>query len=589
MTSKDHRRIDAVRRTQGPIGNHVIDEFIAGRLSRRAFIRRGTIVGLSIPAIGALLAACGSDDDKGTDVTTGGGATDTAGTAAPGTAAPGTAAPGTAAPTAGGTLTVGSGTPSAASATLDPVLVNDQNGVVLLSQVGQFLAVSNPDLTLSASLATEWTPNADGSEWTFKLNPAATFSDGAPVTAADVVATIERLVNPDNKSNSLSAFGTGKLSPGGTSAVDDGTVLFKLDGPMGNFPYIVSSDNYNAIILPASVADTSQFATANIPTSGPFMIDSYDPVQGVKFVRNPKFWGTPVNLDSVNFQFFEDVAAQVTAFQAGDLDVIAQFSVSGGESLLDDPEVNVIELVSTAHRQIHMRTSTGPFADKKVRQALATALDREAIIAGLFQGKASVANDSPFFDVFPSSGDGPKRTFDLDAAKALMAEAAPDGFDVTLYGFATQEIPDLAVLVQNAGKELGINITIEMRDDYYDNYWVKFTPEAPGSDIGITDYGHRGVPDVFLNAPLRSVDKGGIWNAAEFTNAEYDSLVDTYSSSTDLQSQQDAAVKIQELLLDETPIIFAYNYNYLSATKTNVSGVVTSAMGHVYTDQAAKS
>ena len=63
MSKKDVRRIDAVRRTQGPIGNHVIDEFVAGRLSRRAFIRRGTIVGLSIPAIGALIAACGGDDD----------------------------------------------------------------------------------------------------------------------------------------------------------------------------------------------------------------------------------------------------------------------------------------------------------------------------------------------------------------------------------------------------------------------------------------------------------------------------------------------------------------------------------------------
>jgi peptide/nickel transport system substrate-binding protein len=581
MSKKDFRQIDAVRRTQGPIGNHVIDEYVAGRLSRRAFVRRGTIVGLSIPTIGALIAACGGDDDEadgdssvagGDDTTAGGTETTAAGST----------------PAAGGTLTIGSGTPSAASANLDPVLVNDQNGLVILSQVGQFLTISNPDLSLTGSLATEWAPNADGSEWTFTLNPAATFSDGAPVTAADVVATIERLVNPDNNSNALSAFGTGKLSPGGTTAVDDATVLFTLDGPMGNFPYIVSSDNYNSIILPASVTDTSAFATANIPTSGAFMIETYDPVQGVSLVPNPSYWGTPPNLARVEFQFFSDLAAQVTAFQAGDLDVISQFSVSGGESLLDDPEVNVIEHPSTAHRQVHMRTSKGVFADKRVRQALALSMDREAIIAGLFQGRAAVANDSPFFSLFPSSGDGPVRAFDLDQAKALMAEAAPDGIDVTLYSFATQEIPDLAVLIQNAGKEIGINVTIEMRDDYYDNYWVSWDPSVPGSDLGITDYGHRGVPDVFLNAPMRSPDKGGIWNAAEFVNADFDALVDTYSAATDIQSQQTAAVQIQELLQDETPILFLYNYNYLSATKPNVTGVVTSAMGHVYTDQAAK-
>ena len=66
MSKRNTRNIDAVRRKQSAVGNHVIDEYLAGRLSRRAFIRRGTIVGLSIPTIGALIAACGSDDDEST-------------------------------------------------------------------------------------------------------------------------------------------------------------------------------------------------------------------------------------------------------------------------------------------------------------------------------------------------------------------------------------------------------------------------------------------------------------------------------------------------------------------------------------------
>ena len=183
--------------------------------------------------------------------------------------------------------------------------------------------------------------------------------------------------------------------------------------------------------------------------------------------------------------------------------MLAQFSVSGGEALLADPEVNVIELASTAHRQIHMRTSKGPFADKRVRQALAMAMNRPEIIAGLFEGKAEQGNDSPFFCIFPSTGTPKERTFALDEAKALMAEAAPDGLDVTLHSWETQEIPDLAVLVQNAAKEIGINVTIALSDDYYDNFWVAFDPSIEGSDLGITDYGHRGVPDVFLVAPLK--------------------------------------------------------------------------------------
>ena len=95
---------------------------------------------------------------------------------------------------------------------------------------------------------------------------------------------------------------------------------------------------------------------------------------------------------------------------------------------------------------------------------------------------------------------------------------------------------------------VGAPVNIKLQGDYYDVNWVRtYDPSVAGSDIGITDYGHRGVPDVYLNAALKSfksVDDGaGVWNAAEFSNAEYDSLVDTYSSSPDLQSQKDAAQK----------------------------------------------
>jgi peptide/nickel transport system substrate-binding protein len=149
------------------------------------------------------------------------------------------------------------------------------------------------------------------------------------------------------------------------------------------------------------------------------------------------------------------------------------------------------------------------------------------------------------------------------------------------------------VLLQNAAKSIGINLTIELRDDYYDKSWVRtYDPSVPGSDIGITDYGHRGVPDVYLNAPLRtfkSVEQGdGVWNAAEFANADYDAAVDTYSSSSDLQSQQAAAEKIQAILTDEVPMLIPYNISWLAATSSKVKGVVPTAMGHYFTDKASK-
>ena len=591
MNQHDKARIDSIRRSQGAIGNHVIDEFVAGRLSRRSLIRRGTVVGLSLPAIGALIAACGGDD-KGATATTAGGVTETTGAGSNTTAVPTET---TAPPKKGGTLRVGSVAPSAASATLDPVLVNDGGGLTLLSQVGQFLTLSNQDLTLSPQLAAEWSPNADASEWTFKLDPNAKFSDGSPVTAADVVATIERLLDPANNSNSLSAFSTGKLSPGGVTASDDTTVVFKLNGPFANFPYIVSSDNYNSIILPASVADTTNFAAdviaGKIATSGPWTIKSFDASAGVVYVPNPNYWGKSLQLEGQEWTFFSDQAASIAAIQAGDIDALVAFVYSGGESLLDNPDFTVSQVASANHTQVHMRCSEGPFADKRIRQAMALATDRQAIVDSIFGGKATLAYDSPLFSIYPSSGSTTPTAYDLEKAKQLVADAG-GGFDVPLYGITYREGPDLAVILQNAAKEIGINLDIQLRDDYYDVNWVRtYDPTQPGSDIGITDYGHRGVPDVYLNAALKSFtsveDGAGVWNAAEFANADFDALVDTYSSSPDLQSQADAGEKITALLQDEVPMLISYGVDWLSVTRSNVTGVVPNAMGHLFTDNAS--
>jgi peptide/nickel transport system substrate-binding protein len=588
MNSKDHARIDGVRRTQGDVANHVIDEFVAGRLSRRGFIRRGTVVGLSLPAIGAVIAACGDDKESASTTaapdTTAGGGTET------------TAAPvETSAPVASGaTLRVAGLAPSAASATLDPVMINDGQGLILLSQVGQFLTLSNPDLTLSPALAAEWSANSDASEWTFKLDPAAKFSDGSPVTAADVVATIERLVDPANNSNSLSAFATGKLSPGGTKATDDTTVVFTLNGPFANFPYIVSSDNYNSVILPASVKDTTNFAAdvaaGKIAASGPWTIKSFDATTGIVYVPNPNYWGKPLSLGGLEFTFFSDQAATVAALQSGEIDAIPQVSYAGAESLFDNPDYTVSEIPSANHRQIHMRCSEGPFADKRIRQAMALATDRNTIIQALFGGRAAAAYDSPMFAMYPSAGNVPETPYDVEKAKQLVADAG-GGFDATLYGINYYEAPDLAVILQNAAKEIGINLTIELRDDYYDKNWVRtYDPSVPGADIGITDYGHRGVPDVYLNAALKtfkSVEDGaGVWNAAEFANADFDAAVDTYSSTPDLQGQKAAGEKITGILQDEVPMLIPFAINFISVTAANVSGAVATGMGHYFTDNA---
>jgi len=540
--------LDALRRSAGELENQVVDEFLAGRLDRRGLLREGSRFGLALPLIGGLL-----------------------GTANPFGISRALAQAGQ----PGATIRVASPTPAGA---VEPVSVANTGGLVLLMQTGEFLIFDQPDLVLRPMLALSWKPNEDGSVWTFKLRPDVKFHNGKVMTAADVAATMDRLCDPKNGSNALSAF-RGVLSVGGTRKVDDLTVEFHLDAPNGNFPYIVSSDNYNAIILPADYA--GDFEKTFVGT-GPFKLEKYTAKVGASFVRNPDYWGTKALPARTEFTFFADQQPQILALQGGQVDVILQIVVQGAQGLLNSPDVKLLKLRSSAHRQLHMRTDVPKFADKRVRQAIALTLDRPALAAGLFRGLAEPGNDSPFAPVYPSTDKAvPQRKKDIGQAKALLAAAGvPNGFEATLTTERVQEIPDYAVLVQNACREIGIKLNLKIETD--SAYYGKAQPGQSDwldSEMGITDYGHRGVPNVLLGAPLLST---GAWNAAHFKNPEYDGLVAKYVATTDLGAQRELAGKIQALLLDETPVIFAYFYDYLSATAPNVGGVTVTAISQIF-------
>jgi peptide/nickel transport system substrate-binding protein len=563
----DHRRLDRLRRGQGEIANHVIDEFAAGRLSRRDFIRRGTVVGLSMPLLGSILAACGGSSPSSS-------ATSTAPAAARGKP--------------GAVIKAGLVTPTAA---INPVTVADQGGLVMLAQTGEYLCLSGQTLHLTPVLATSWSPNPAGDVWTFKIRQGVKFHDGSPLTADDVVYTYKLQTNPSSSSNALSAF-AGVLSPSGVVKVDDYTVAFHLEAPNGNFPYLTSSDNYNMIILPNGY-DPAKWQGSFLGT-GPFVLSSYTPKSGASFTRNESYWGTKALPSATQFTFYDTQTPSILALTGGTIDVVATFSVSGAEQLLSGG-YNIIRLKSSAHRELSMRCDTAPFTDPRVRQAIALTLNRPAIVQALFKGYADLGNDSPFAPVFPSTNTSvPQRVQDVAKAKSLLAAAGhASGFSTQLVTEQLEEIPQYAQIVVQAAKAIGVNIglKVESSSQYYgkatfgNSDWLDAT-------MSLVDYGHRSVPNVFLTAPLQTINAKtgtGSWNAAHFNNAQYDKLSAQYIAAVDLSAQRSIAGQIETLLLDQTPIIYAYFYNYLTATASNVTGVYPTAIGHLFLYNAAKS
>jgi len=559
----DHGRLDKLRRGRGPVQEHVIDEFLAGHISRRDFIRRGTMMGISATALGGILAACGGSSSSPTS----------SGSAPKGKA--------------NATIKAGILVPAAA---INPITIADQGGLELIGNVGEFLVFTDTNLNYHPWLATSWSPNADASVWTFKIRQGVKFNDGTPMTVDDVVYSFKTQANPSSSSNALSVFG-GTLSPDGVVKVDDSTVAFHLEHPDAGWVDAVSEDNYNMIIVPNGF-DFSDYQKT-FPGTGRFMMSSYTPNVGATYVRNPHYWGTKALPSKIEWTFYADEAPMTAALQAGTIDCLDQFSVATSPQLLNG-SYNVISLKAATHRELSMRCDTHPFTSNYVRQAIAYTLDRPAIVAALFKGYAEVGNDSPFAPIFKSTDTSiAQRTQNLKLAKELLARGGvPRGFSTPLLTETTQEIPHFAAIVKQSAAQIGvdINLTIETPTKYYGSA-VFGTSDWLDGEMSLVDYGARAVPNLYLEAPLQTINSKtgtGSWNAAHFNDPTYDTLSNDFIAAVDLSSQRRIAGQIETLLLEQTPIIYAYFYDYLSASQKNVTGTYPTAQGQFFLWNATK-
>lgn len=554
--------------------DHMDNESTQGLQLRGHFTRRQIVgAGLAIPALGAVLAACGDDEEDTKTTDAAGGETTVSGDSTP---APDTTGGGSGA--TGGTIRVASTKPASP---LDPIAMVDLGTYNVIAQTFEYL--TGPEGSdIGPMLATEWSANADSTEWTFTLREGVKWHDGTDFTADDVVATLDRIATDGD------GLG-GAIAAGDATATDPLTVTIKLAAPNASFPYLVSIFNPQAAITPKDYASGTTLDATPAGT-GPWMLDKYDPNTGIMWKRNDAYWGGAPALEVLDMQFFSDLAAQVTAMSGGSVDAIQQFSVVGGESLLNDDNFNVVEVETTTHRQIWMGLDEGQFTDKKVRQALALGIDREELVASLFDGKAAIANDHVIFDLyaFHDASAVEQRVRDTDAAKALLAEAGfPDGIKATLNAVDLQEIPQLAELLQLQLADAGFDLTLNVESDstFYGTQWCVTYPCAGSAELGIVDYGHRPTPDIFL---VKAFKGGGDWNSSQYASDELDAAIVEYQSSAEIEARTAACSKIEKIMWEDVPAAIAYRYNGLGGFSKSFTGVEFTALGHTLFGKAAQ-
>jgi peptide/nickel transport system substrate-binding protein len=548
-----NEHVDSYRRTAGEQENHLIDEFKDGRVDRREFMRRGSVLGMG--AMLTTLIAFGPE-------------------------AAFAKAPSAARRRAGGTVRVGGAT---SDGSLEPPLLQSLGALAISHMPGEQLVFSDVHSKLVPRLAESWKPSADSKSWTFTIRQGVKFHDGTPLTTDDVVATFERLVTKD--SQALSSLG-GVLSPGGTTKVDASTVKFDLDAANGFFPYLLGQMTYQAIILPKTYqlpADLSKPGewTTKMNGTGPFKLKENRGQAGLSFVANDDYWGGRPSIDAVEFQVLED-NARVAALRGGQVDIAVQISYDGARQLGSGSQV--LPIGTANHRYLNMNVKKAPFKDVRVRTAIALALGRPQIAAGLWGKYAQVGNDSPLWAGYAFTDKTvPQRKQDLAKAKALLKAAGATNLKLTLTCYRAFEMPAYAQRVASDLKKIGITCKVKIYTSAQYFNGVSFGAKgklAPwlSTDFGIVDYGSRPIPLTYLNAALKT---GGVWNAARYANKSFDKTIANFTAASDLQSQKKYAKSMETQLLKDTPAIYAYFYNFIAGAAPKIKGYVPDGGGVV--------
>jgi len=554
MDREIRRRVEEYRRTEaGPIENNLIDELVGGDLDREEFLRRASVFGLGAGTTGLLLRYIGEDVAFG--------------------------APTAVAQKRGGTLRVGA---TKAGSSFEPILLREAGSLAFDSLMGEFLTYSNAALQVKPALATGWKSNATATVWTFQLRRGVKFHNGKTFNADDVVASFKQYMAAAT-SELFSAIPKTLLAPEGVIKRGPYTVEFRLKAPSAAFPYLVSQTSYQAIIQPAAIARRKEaWISSGMIGTGPFRYKSGTPNTRVELVRFPGYWGGSPPLDRVVFTWYEGTAPQVLALRGGQIDLAVQLSAQEAAPFRNNSRYKVYTVPSAAHRMFGLRVDRDPFRDPRVRRAIALTLNRPDIIRRVLLGAGTLGNDSPFWSKFPSTDRSIKqRKQNLALARALLQAAGQERPKFTITTWNGIDLPDYAQAIQAAGRQAGMDIDLEVQSnaEYYgggaDYYATTPWINRPAT---ITEYGARGVPNTYLTAAYMS---DGIWNAAHYKNAEFDSAARSYLAAPDIQGQRNATKKLAGLLLRDTPVITSYFISFVTASSSRVQNYQAEAISHV--------
>jgi len=440
--------------------------------------------------------------------------------------------------------------------TISSLDVNQEAGILnyyIAAIVSEGLVGIDNDGKVVPALAESWT--SDKAEtWTFKLRSDAKFSNGDPVTADDIVWSVERAMDPD-KSPGVAIYFPSYVKS--VDKVSDDEIKIVLDGSHASFIWAVS--NAGGLFVSqkswGEAAGTIGSPTDLIIGSGPYKATEFDPGSHVSFEANSDWWGGEPGIQKIRFDFITDDSTRLIAFKQGDLDFALNIPVDQSEQWEDVDGASVEYIADRSYYGLTFNVMDKPFDDEHARRAVSYAVDAQGIIDGsILKGHAQVATaitPPEQFSAAISVEDANARLaaithyeFNIDKAKEELAKSKyPDGFETVLtYPDAYQNVGKASLVIADALKEIGINLVVK---EIPLDQWL--------NEVGSRDYGVSWMiyfPTTAEPAEIASwlLEASGEWaNPANWSDEEAAALIAGAMSAETLEAEVDPTIEANDI------------------------------------------
>ena len=446
---------------------------------------------------------------------------------------------------------------------MDPILFTSGIDYTRGRATYNSLVQHDDNITPQPELAEEFSPNADATEWTFKLRKGVVWHDGSPFTADDVIWSMNRHMGEDSKSVVKAVIS----SVTEWKKIDSHTVKAILSSPNADIATILGMFQFKIV-----KKDTVDFKKG-IGT-GPFVLESFEPGVGSKHKRNENYWRDGANLDGCEIFAITDTVARVSALISDDVQLAQSIDPKAIRQVEAADNVDLISVPGGKYMGFVNMKNTLPGSNDDFVKGMQFIQRREKIVKSFLKGHGTLGNDQPINAAYGTDhcSELAQRPFDPDKAKFHFGKAGINSAEIHV-AEVTAGIGDAVLLMQRELSKIGFDLSIKKvpNDGYWGAVWMK-TP------INVVTWNMRPTANAMLSIAFAP---GAAWNDTMWNNDRMGELLVASRGETDPAKRHQMYCEMQTLVHNECGMVIPAHSNYIDGKSKKLHGVPKVPLGQM--------